>query len=266
MSIYKDELDKIVLSFSTLHQYETCPYSFYLKKIEKEEGEGNGHAEAGSYGHDLLERIFSKKMTVTEALNECIDDFENHITEYMSDNAYDKKYAALCQYLGDLDIDDFFEKYDVLGVEKKFNWTIQGYKMIGFADLILKRKSDGQIILVDHKSAGHFMKTDGVTPLKNQLDSFNTYKKQMYLYADAMKQTMGFFPDLIVWNHFLDGGKKTVIPFNMEDLQAALQWAVDIIGEIYTDESFMDNQSYVMCHVLCNYRNMCEYKDSDEDE
>ena len=259
-SIYKDELDKIKFSFSTLHTYETCPFAFYLKKIEKEDGVSNGHADIGKYGHELLEQIFSFKTTPQEALDRCIAEFEDRVSDDISENTVQKKFLAICEYLADLDIDEFHNKYEVLGVEKIFNWNIDGHKMIGFADLILKRKSDGKVILVDHKSAGHFMKKDGVTPLKSQEESLEAYTKQMYLYADAMHKTMGYYPDLIVWNHFLDGGKKSVIEFSIDSLSAAVQWAKDIIEEIYHDEYFVDNQSYMMCNVLCSYRDICEYR------
>ena len=266
MSLYKDELDKIIFSYSTLKTYEDCPFSFYLKKIEGEEGATNAHAQIGSYGHGFFEQIFKKKITPTEALNECIEEFEDNITEQISEASLQKKYAALCQYIADLDIEDFFNKYEVLGVEKKFIWKIAGHRMIGFADLILKRKSDGKILLVDHKSAGHFMKKDGKTPLKSQVDSLESYKKQMYMYADAMINTMGIRPDFIVWNHFLDGGEKTVIEFKQEEYEAAIQWVKDTIDAIYADEEFAENQSYVMCHMLCNYRDTCEYNNSEDDD
>lgn len=265
MSVYKEILDKILLSFSSLHSYETCPYSFYLNKIEGEKGISNGYAQSGNYGHEALEQIFTKKVTPEEALQNCVNEFEDYVTEYISEDSLQKKMDALCQYLADLDIDSFFEKYEVLGVEKRFKWKISFFNMIGFADLILRRKSDGKVILVDHKSAGHFMKADGKTPLKNQIDNFTTYKKQMYLYADAMKKTMGFYPDLIVWNHFLDGGKKTVIEFNEKDLEESLKWAENIVDQMYNDEEFVENQSYMMCNVLCNYRDMCEYLVEDDD-
>ena len=265
-SIYKDILDKIVLSFSTLHTYETCPYAFYLKKIEKEQGISNGYAQVGDYGHEIFADLFAKKITQDEALDKCANDLEGSITEEMSDKSLQKKIAALCQYVSDLDLEAFFKKYEVIGIEKKFNWKIDNHRMIGFADLILRNKSDGKVILVDHKSAGHFMKKDGVTPLKNQIENFNTYKKQMYLYADAMKKVMGFYPDLIVWNHFLDAGKKTVIGFNQKDLEESLVWALDIIDKMYSDEEFLENQNYMMCNVLCEYRDSCVYKMSDDDE
>lgn len=267
MSLYKDELDKIVFSYSTLKTYEDCPFAFYLKKIEGESGDTNAHAQIGKYGHEFFEHIFKGEITPDEALAECIEDFEDIVTEDISEASMQKKYAALCQYLADLDVDNFFKEYEVLGVEKKFNWEIDGHKMIGFADLILKRKSDGKIVLVDHKSAGRLMKKDGKTPLKNQIEYLESYKKQMYMYADAMKKTMGFFPDIIVWNHFLDGGIKTIIEFNQQEYEDAIQWVKDTIEKIYADEEFIENKSYVMCNMLCNYRNTCEYKnDGDEDE
>ena len=267
MSIYKEELDKLLFSFSTLHTYEECPFSFYLKKIEHEKGDTNGNAEIGSYSHDLLAKIFERTISVDAALEKCVSEFEDNVTEYISEKSLQKKHDALCSYISDLDIDGFFNTYEVIGVEKKFKWKIRDHNMIGFADLILKRKSDGKIILVDHKSAGHFMKTDGVTPLKNQLDNFNAYKKQMYLYADAMKKTLGYYPDLIVWNHFLDGGKKSVIEFNESELTDSINWALKIIDSIYSDEAFIANAgSFMLCNKLCDYRKTCEYKDNDEYE
>lgn len=267
MSDYENILDKISYSFSTLHGYEECPYYFYLKKIEKnQDTKKNSYAEVGSYGHELLERIFTKKISPEEALEECSEEFEFRITEYMSEESLMKKYEALCQYLVNLDVDAFFDAYEVLGVEKQFKWKIDNIKLIGFADLILKRKSDGVIILVDHKSSGHFMKADGITPLKNQEENLMAYTHQMYLYADAMKKTMGFYPDKIVWNHFLDGGKKSIINFDDHELASTLDWVRALIKIIYEDDVFDCKQNYMMCHVLCDYRDSCEYNLEEDDE
>ena len=36
---YKEELDKMIWSFSRIHLWEQCPYAFYLRYIEETLGE-----------------------------------------------------------------------------------------------------------------------------------------------------------------------------------------------------------------------------------
>ena len=134
--------------------------------------------------------------------------------------------------------------------------------MIGIVDLILERKEDDKIILVDHKSSGHFFKKDG-TPLKSSEESFLGYRRQMYMYADAMKNSkeFGCFPDYIVWDHFLDEGKLSIIPFKKEEFDESIKWVKDTIKKIYKDAEFAPCLSYMRCHTLCNYRDgYCEYQ------
>lgn len=259
MSRYKEILDKIEFSFSTTHLYEQCPYAVYMKKIEEIDGDSNAYAEIGSYGHELNEKIFKKKYTTQEALDECINEFDEHIFEYITESSKDKKYIAMCDYFSSFD-EDFWNEYEVIGVELEVHWKIGKYNCIGYIDLILKRKSDGKIFLIDHKSASHFMKKDG-TPLKNQEENFIAYKHQMYMYSDAIKKKLGFYPDYIVWNHFLDNGHKTIIPFSKEELNETLVWFKRTVKEIYSDEMFEPKKNYMMCYQLCDYRNgLCEYK------
>ena len=85
----------------------------------------------------------------------------------------------------------------------------------------------------------------------------------MYLYADAMDKTMGIKPDLIVWNHFLDGGKKSIIEFNKDDMNKSIEWAKEIVKRIYSDKEFNAQKTYMMCNVLCNFREMCEYRNDE---
>jgi len=260
MNKYKEKMDEIEFSFSTLHMYEQCPFAFYLKKICGEIGENNVYAEIGSLGHEWNERIFKKEMTVQEALDDCIENFNDMILEDISESSKEKKYIAMCDYFANFN-ENYEERYEILGVEKEFHWKIGKYKCIGFADLILKDRDSGKVFLVDHKSATHFIKKDG-TPLKNQISNFEAYSKQMYMYADAMKKEYGFYPDFIVWNHFLDNGAITVIPFNEDDCKSSLKWVKDTIRKIYKDADFVaGDENYIMCGSLCNYRNECDYKE-----
>lgn len=265
MSNYKKILDENEWSFSTTHLYEQCPYAVYLHKIENVEGIDNAYGEIGSYGHELNEKIFKKECTVQQALDECIEEFYYHVTEYISESSLEKKYVALCDYFSSFD-EKFWDEYEVLGVELEVHWKIGRRKCRGFIDLILKRKADGCVFLIDHKSAGHFLKKDGA-PLKNQEENYIAYKHQMYMYADAMMKAMGFYPDFIVWNHFLDNGQITKIPFKKEELDETIIWFKDTVSKIYKDTKFEPKKSYMMCYQLCDFRNgLCEYKDSWKDE
>lgn len=269
MSQYKEILDKIIFSYSSLSQYDECPYGFYMNKIEKIKGDGNAYSEIGGFAHGLHADYLSGKSTLEEVLTECVETFDDHITYEISESSKEKKYMALCEYIAGFDEEDFNNRFEILAVEKRIYWKIDGHRMIGIVDLVVKDKNTNKIYLVDHKSSSHFLKKDG-KPLKNTEESYNKYKKQMYMYADAMKNSkdFGYYPDYIVWNHFLDDGKLTVIPFNEKDYKETIDWVKDTVDRIYADEEFMPHVSYMMCNQLCNYRDgYCEYMlIEDEDE
>lgn len=257
MSKYKEIWDNVEYSFSTLNQYCECPYSIYLKKIVQEEGISNAYAEIGSYGHSLNERIFKNEITVQEALEECIEEFGYQITEDISESNKEKKYNALCDYLAELD-ESYKDRYEVVAVELKVQWKIGRNNLVGYIDLILKDKETEKIFLIDHKSANHFLKKNG-EPLSNQKKNFEEYKHQMYMYSDAMKKILGFYPDYIVWNHFLDNSEKTVIPFDENEYKETIEWVKSTIRKMKRDEKFKANKSFMMCKRLCDYRESCEY-------
>jgi len=64
---YTKIINKMVFSFSRLHLYEKCPYAFYKRYIEGEEGEGNFYADNGSILHDIFKRLLLKEITLNEA-------------------------------------------------------------------------------------------------------------------------------------------------------------------------------------------------------
>ena len=254
---YEKELNKVTWSFSTLHQYEQCPYAFYLKKIDRTEvNEGNFYSEAGGFMHEILEKIFSNKITLDKAIDYFTDNYSNAIVYSARQSTVEKKYSQGLDYLASLELDDMAQ-YEILGVEKEVRFELDEYKFIGFIDLLIRNKTTKEIIIVDHKSSDHFLKKDG-TPLKNQKDNFEAYSKQMYLYSKAVYDEYGEYPTRIVWNHFYDM-QVTNIPFNKDDYDATLQWAVEIIKKIYTDSEFNAVNNYMMCGVLCGYRNSCCY-------
>lgn len=248
-------------SFSRLHAWEQCPYAFYLKYIEQRDGESNYYAANGKCMHEVFEAILTSQIPLDEC-TQCYADKYDLICETTKQSTMDSTYEKCMDYLCTIDGIDL-EKYEILGVELKLDFNIGKYKFVGYADLVVKNKKSGEVILVDHKQATHFMKKDG-TPLKNQLENFLAYRHQMYIYCKGLKDCFGINVNKIIWHHFKDNGELTIIPFETDEYEETLQWAVNTIEKIKRDRKFLNKRSYVLCSSLCDYRNDCEYKNEDE--
>lgn len=257
---YVKQLNNMTWSFSRLHSWEQCPYAFYLKYIEKRDGESNYYAANGKCMHEVLEAVLKNDIPIDECTQLYADKYDL-ICEKTKQSTMDSTYEKCMDYLCEIDDIDS-EKYEIIGVELKLDFKIGKYKFVGYADLVIKNKGSGEVILIDHKQATHFMKKDG-TPLKNQLENFLSYRHQMYIYCKGLKECLGIDVDKIVWNHFKEINELTIIPFNQEEYDETMQWAVDIIEKIKKDKGFESNKSFVMCSSLCDYRNDCEYKDEE---
>lgn len=250
----------MTFSFSRLHSYEQCPYAFYKRYIEEEQGESNFYAENGSIMHDIFKRLLLKEITLEEAptiYQEEFDCISNLVKKSTMENTFDKCIEYLCE------VDEFdHEKYEIVAVEERMDFKVGKYDFVGFPDLLVKERASGIVILIDHKSLDHFLKKDG-SVLKNKQNDFSAYSKQMYLYCKAIKDLYGIQVDKISWHHFKDSGIMTVIDFNQEDYENTLHWCEYMIGKIKKDKVFDACQSYMMCNSLCNFRNMCEYLDEE---
>lgn len=258
---YVKLLNDMTWSFSRLHAYEHCPYSFYLRYIEERSGESNYYAENGKCMHETFEALFNRKIEI-ESCPQFYSDRYDMICEMTKKSTMDSTFEKCIDYL--CEVEDLDEtKYEILGVEIKLDFKVGKYKFVGYADLVVRNRDSGEVILVDHKQAGHFFKKDG-TPLKNQEDNFFAYKHQAYLYCKGLKDCFGINVDKIVWHHFKDSGQITKIPFNVEEFDETMQWAVNTIEKIKQDKSFESNKTYIMCNCLCDFRNDCEYKNDEE--
>lgn len=257
---YAKIINEMTFSFSRLHMYETCGYAWYLKYIEGRAGESNFYAANGKAMHETLEKLLSGNTPIEDCPALYAEKFD-FICETERQSIMDKTFEKCMDYLCEIDpIDE--EKYEIIGVEMKLKFKVGKYNFVGYADLVVRNKETDEVILVDHKQAGHFMKKDG-TPLKNQLENFLAYKKQMYLYCKGLKDQHGIQVDKMAWNHFKEM-QHTVIPFKQEELYETIQWALKLIAKIKRDKKFEHKDSYMMCKCLCDYRNDCEYQEENE--
>lgn len=262
MSVYRNILDKMTWSYSRLKAYENCPYSWYRRYIEGEVGEGTFYADNGKAMHQVFHELISGKLSINDAPLRYLELFED-ITTTVKQDIMDKTYDACVGYLCELD-GNVLEGYRVIGSEIKVNYLVYGYSFLGFIDLLV-RDSDGNLIIIDHKSSAPFLKKDG-KPRATTKEQFDGYKRQMYLYSEAVYQKFGEYPTKLVFHHFKDGGKLTVVDFDKREHDYAIAWALGVIEKIYKDEEFLAIPKTGFCYRLCDYRYDCDYTKEEEDE
>lgn len=248
-------------SYSKVASYDHCKYEFYLNYIINDDeqylAENNYYAEVGSFVHKILEMIFSGKLKVEDALQYYLDNYDNNVFYKVKKSIMDKNYVVIADYFANLDI-GWLKKYEILGVEKEINFELDNYNFIGFIDLLLRDKTDGRIVVIDHKSTEYPFKKDG--GVKKKLEhNFDLYKKQMYLYSHAVYQLYGEFPKEMSWNHFKEDRFAT-IPFIKSEYEDTLKWFKKMIKSIGKENEFKASENYFYCYNLCNFRNSCEYK------
>lgn len=183
-------------SFSSLTSYEHCPMGFKLHYIDKVESSGNGFSDYGTLCHKLLEE-YAKNQTPMIALAE---EYESRFDKEVI-NSFppypkgmgQKYYDAGLKYFEEFD--GFGDEWEIISVEEKFELDIEGYTIIGLADLVLKNKNTGEIMVVDHKSKS-------ASSMKKEL---NVYRKQLYIYAMYVKDRWGVWPSILRFNMFKEG-------------------------------------------------------------
>lgn len=217
----------------------------------------------------LRDVLANSKITLSHAkgelgLFELSDYFVAHYDEEVKEFVYHKtadirenyKQKAI-EYFDNIDID--FGKYEILGIEKKCDFEINGYKFTGYIDLLLREKDTRKIVLIDHKSSKYPYGKKGKL-LKSEKDKFQQYKRQLYLYSIQVFNEYGVFPDRIGWNYFRDR-KWDFLDFNKEDYEEAKKWAIDTLEEVRNTSEFPPTVDFYYCYNLCKFRNSyCEYK------
>lgn len=238
-------------SYSTLSLFDTCPYAFYLEKVEGVDVAENAFAQHGSLCHKLLEE-WSKGLLKTEDLtNEYENRFPIHVTasfpRYISGGKHrEKVFEKVKNYF---DSFDQFAGYKVLASEQEFETDIADRKFVGVIDLVLQ-DAKGNAIICDHKS--------------KSLDSFKKSEKEMYrqqyLYSKPYFEHFGEYPKYLMFNLFQEN-LQVMKEFKKEDYDEAIGWAEGIIRKI-EDCGILDfletKKKDFYCTEICNVRKNCE--------
>lgn len=251
-------------SYSRLNSFKQCKYEFYLNYIVNNPtlypNEGNFYAENGSLVHETLEKYFKGDLSLDEAAEYYVNQFDEQVFYKVRQSIMDKKFEACADYFATVDF-DWMKDYEILGVELELHFTIAGKEFIAYIDLLIRNKDTGDIIVIDHKSAACPIGKSGKI-LKNRLETFKSHLRQSHIYAEAVMQNFGVFPKMLSWNHFADGGWLVEVPFREEEHRTTMEWVAETIQEIEREENFEPNLNFFYCTQLCGYRSVCEYAES----
>lgn len=260
MSHNKFIIDTMNWSYSRLTAYNQCSYLFYLKYIECNEGEENFFSQYGSFIHKILEKYEKGELSLFELCDYYEENYRENVTCPAPPNNYvdvgQSYYDKGLDFLENIDLD--LESFEILGVEKKVEFKINDKNFVGFIDLLLKEKSTGKIIILDHKSATIKCLKNGEVS-KPYKEHFRNFVRQLCLYAKPTLTEYGRVDELW-WNLFKER-MWIKIKFTNSDYIEAVKWAEDTLSAIENDEMWLPNPSEYFCHNICDMRNKaCEYK------
>lgn len=240
------DVKSMVWSFSRLNGFHGCKHSWYRTYILKEKGEGNSFAEYGSMVHEIFERYANGELEVYELVDEFDKQYESKVWDFPPNKYVDLSESYKNQGIEYFTSFDGFDEYKILGTEKKIEFEINGYKILGYIDSLLEDKDDN-LIIQDYKSKAKF---------KSKLEK-KEYARQLYIYALPIIDEYKKYPSKLIFNMFRKG-EIVEIPFNKKDLEEAKKWVLDTIDAISKEEKFEATVNNFFCGQLCNHRSVCQ--------
>lgn len=242
--------DDFKWSFSKLSLYETCPRAFWLQYLQKPPlpQQQNAFAEFGTLCHSLLEEYAKGELTADQLTDEYVKRYPNVVVHNFPPypKGYDEK--TFDQGLAYFEsFDGFGDDFEVVSTEQKFTLKIGGYTFVGIADLVLKNKTTGTFITIDHK-------TKSESSMKKEI---GTYRKQLYLYAENVFRKYGQYPSELEFN-MIKSQQPIIEAFDPEIHRQTLEWAENLIDEINFEEDWNAKPNPYFCRNICGVLNYCE--------
>lgn len=247
---YMIAVDNMTWSFSRANSFDGgCKWCWYKGYIEGKRGEGNVFAEFGSLVHNMIEDIYSGKLMIWDVMDKYVEDFNKITFNFPRLGKTDLKETYFNQGYSYFEDFKFNDNWEIVEVELPIETIVGGYKFIGYIDMVIRDKSDGKMIILDHKSKSSF---------KNK-EELKEYARQLYLYSKATYEKYGEYPKMLIFNRFRKK-ENSPIMFKMSDYEEAQQWLINTIEEIKMCREFPVTEDKFYLEQLCNHRNSEEHK------
>ena len=240
---------KMVYSVSQLKTYEQCPKKYLYQYIYKIPTGSKHYFDFGTSMHSVLEEIqpLAKKLNEKELTLRGLSELSKQwISKSYIDAKQEKEY-----YEKGIDIIKSFVKKEqtlfknstTISLEKKFEFTVEGKRILGFIDRI--EKEDNDVFILDYK-------TSNSKELKSKLKE----NIQLYVYAMAMKYDNINPKKMGLW--YLIHDEIDSIEFDETILEKIKKTILNLIDNIES-EKFDPNPSYFNC-TYCDFNTICPNK------
>lgn len=253
---YKPLIGDMRWSYSRITSFENCPYEWFLKYIGGCKDSDNFYSSYGSLVHSLLEEFYKGKIKAGNLVLAFLTRFQTSVIRDGVPSQIVQRYMQQgVEYFKTFKPVD----YDVLAVEKKVDFEIDGKKFVGIIDLLCE--TDDGLVIVDHKSRTlkKPAKKKAGSAAQKEIDK---YLRQLYLYSEAVRQSYGKTPKKLCFNCFRN---QNFIEedFNEEAFEQTKQWAVKEICDIENTEDFYPTLDWFYCKNLCGFRDQCCYYETE---
>ena len=249
---YEPLIRDMTWSFSRVASFGECPYRWFLTYIREKPDEDRFYASYGTFVHKLLARFYRGELPKEKLVSEFLSGFRDEVKGTRPSPEIASKYVK--------EGADYFRNFrpfecEVVGVEKQIDFDVLGIPFTGYIDLLVKTE-DG-LFIVDHKS--RVVKPRD--PFSHRVTKADEIREEMllqlYLYAEAVRQSYGEYPAALVFNCFRNGTTVEEL-FDEEKCRAALRWAKESVEEITKTEDFEANPEWFRCRWLCGRSRWCE--------
>lgn len=249
---YAPIIQDMTWSYSRIKSFYDCPYRWYLRYIRGLKGKDMFFASYGTFMHKMIEMYLNGEKTPKQLSDLYLQRFKEEVTGCApSQQVFANYFTSGLRYLRDLQ--PF--SYNIIAVEKRVDFDINGVPFIGYIDFLGEK--DGDLYVIDNKSRtlkprsrrGKVTKTD------EELDS---YLKQLYLYSMAVGQEYGKLPKALCFNCY-----RTPLfieePFVEQTYDESKLWFSNSVNEITNETDFKPNAEFFKCKHLCEMQDYCEY-------
>jgi CRISPR/Cas system-associated exonuclease Cas4 (RecB family) len=239
-----EKLKTMAFSHSSVNGFKQCPLMFKMTYFEKHEKKQNIYAQWGNLAHFVMESFLTGKIEVWELdtlYKDKYNDFVNVPAPVPLSKYVQPTIEKFEKFFREFEMD--LDEYEILSVEEKFETMIEDVKIVVKPDSILKRKSDGKIILYDYKTSSY------------KKESYESYCKQVSLYAAIYKMVTGRVIDECYILYLKDGREKEVeLDYNVVDEFTST------VKEIREEEDWEAKPEEFFCRNICSVRDSCEVK------